>query len=644
MATVTKLTSTPAWDSGARTIGGFSGDGALVFSVGQAIGIVCGLNSQDNNASYFEIDHAFLIESTWFQVLENGVPKTSASAYSSTAVFKIERINEQVRYLVDGALVYTSATPSIGTVFGDSSLFAYQDSIIDVEVLDYADPTIDPALKEGTNYGVASLGPLATVGSDADVAVGSADLGPIQATGDELWVAQGSADLGPIGAAGADANTTFGVANLGPISASGSDALIIPEYNVGYADLGPLSAVGYEVIDTTSGSADLGPIGAVGADANVAVGAASLGPISAGGREAITNALIAAWPTWQSSILQLDSNATNVHAVFEFDWPEFEGAFVIDSNPITYAFDWPVFEGQFFGASRYQFDWPAFEGSFSIVPPKTLDFAFDWPAFEGHFDLLEGSVLSFSFDWPAFEGQFYGAVRYQFDWPAFEGSFSVLPGDVITYAFDWPTFEGHWTTGGVIPLTYSFDWPAFEGRFGRYAEAFDWPVFTGAFTFAAPVVTDADCYVVNLDTGAVTQWLTGAVTKFATAHGKLYAIVNGDLVVYDSATDNGAQIPVTLRFAQQDFGTLNAKRADVVYLECREDDGIDLSVIADETRSYPYTTPTDSARAMGTHKVKIGRGIKFHTMGLVVKNKAGGRLDLRRLEIVVQNLSPRPKT
>lgn len=126
--------SNPQFDAGARTVEELTSDGSFTFSVGQATGIVCGLNAVDLDADYLEIEHAFYIENGKVRVVENGVFKTAFSNYTTGAVFKIERIGGVVKYYVDSILKYTSLSASIGTVFLDCSLFAANDTIILGEV------------------------------------------------------------------------------------------------------------------------------------------------------------------------------------------------------------------------------------------------------------------------------------------------------------------------------------------------------------------------------------------------------------------------------------------------------------------------------------------------------------------------------
>lgn len=214
----------------------------------------------------------------------------------------------------------------------------------------------------------------------------------------------------------------------------------------------------------------------------------------------------------------------------------------------------------------------------------------------------------------------------ELSWPARELTAAGLTGGVGTAALTWPTrtLTAAGLTGGMG--TAALTWPA---RF---------------LTAAGVGATTETTYAINLTTGAVTQLLLGAFDKLVTAHGRLYGLRAGVLVRLGGDLDGAETIPATIRFAPQQFGTLQAKRLDGhVYLNLRENDGVTLTVVEDETMSWDYQTATDSAPALGTHRVKVGRGITFHSLGLTLRNRNGGRLDVGGVELPVLPLSRKPK-
>ena len=96
----------PAWDAGARTIASLAKDGCFTFSVPKsAIGVVCGLNSDDQSPSFNEIRYGFFIDKGQYSIIENGIVKTALTAFPfDNTLFKIERVDGIVRYYVDEAV------------------------------------------------------------------------------------------------------------------------------------------------------------------------------------------------------------------------------------------------------------------------------------------------------------------------------------------------------------------------------------------------------------------------------------------------------------------------------------------------------------------------------------------------------------
>jgi hypothetical protein len=218
-----------------------------------------------------------------------------------------------------------------------------------------------------------------------------------------------------------------------------------------------------------------------------------------------------------------------------------------------------------------------------------------------------------------------------------------------------PELTATGTVGGVMSVVLEVPAPILTatGIVGAIAQVVlivPSPILTASASVSpgvglpATTVALETTYTINLTTGAVTTLLLGEFTKLITAHGRLYGLRAGTLVRLDGNLDGAATIPATVRFAPHTFGTNRAKRLSTVYFDTREDDGLTLDVIPDENTTWRYQTVTDNAKAYGTHKVKIGRGLKFHTAGLVLYNRNGGRMDVGGMELLVEPLSRRPKT
>ena len=148
-------------------------------------------------------------------------------------------------------------------------------------------------------------------------------------------------------------------------------------------------------------------------------------------------------------------------------------------------------------------------------------------------------------------------------------------------------------------------------------------------------------YAVNLETGAITQVLWAAHAKLVTARGKLYGLRGTTLYELAGDTDDGDPIPATIRFAQQNWGTNAVKRVTEVYLTSREDDGVTLEIVRDEQTKWRYQTDPGAGQRYGAHKVSVGRGVTFHTAGLMLRNRDGGALTVGGIEMLTETLSRR---
>lgn len=154
-------------------------------------------------------------------------------------------------------------------------------------------------------------------------------------------------------------------------------------------------------------------------------------------------------------------------------------------------------------------------------------------------------------------------------------------------------------------------------------------------------VTGGITYAVNLTTGAVTNLLNFGFERLVTAHGgTLYGLKAGSLYAIGGDVDPGtADIAATLRFAPSTYGNIGQKRLETVYLYSRELDGLTVTPIYDEITGIAYPTIPLNRDGMRASRAYIGRGNAWHTLGLVVANRDGGKLDVGGIEPIVSNLS-----
>ena len=667
---VIRATYTPAWDAGARTIAGLTGDGRFSFSVGSVIGVVCGFSTQDVGVTYGEITHGFYLTPSGVRVIERGVFKTAFASYDAEAVFALERTGTVVRYYIDEVLIYTSTKLSEGVVYGDCSLFFYLDSILNATITPAPDRentgsaglplgafgvegdwnqglfSLGTLQSAGEECAVLTLGSLSAQGVEGDANWGHAGLGPLAVTTtDDLSTAW--LTLGALWAKGAEGDPNWGRVTLGPVTAAGWEEVLLPEYNAGAVWTGPVYAYGYEgTVDTATGDITCGALWAKGAESDPNWGNAAIGPVSAFGYSLRQQYLNAEWPEWTAEIIELVAPSYAVGDI-QLTWPSRTLFAEGEDRDATATLTWPTRTLTAYGGGSAKLTWPTrtltVAGTLESVGKAELT----WPTWALTATGLTGGLGAAELTWPARALSAYGGGTAKLTWPARTLTVAGTLEIVGTGAVRWPRWilTATGLTGGVG--TAELTWPtrtlAAEGWTGGVgAFALRWP--TRILTATGSGGLTETTYAINLTSGAVTQLLLGAFDKLVTAHGRLYGLREGVLFYLGGTTDQGTEIPVTLRFAPQQFGTYQAKRLDGhVYLNTREDDGITLTLVQDETTAWTYQTATDTAPAMGTHRVKIGRGITFHSLGLTLNNRAGGRLDVGGLELPIYPLSRRPK-
>lgn len=155
---------------------------------------------------------------------------------------------------------------------------------------------------------------------------------------------------------------------------------------------------------------------------------------------------------------------------------------------------------------------------------------------------------------------------------------------------------------------------------------------------------DGPCYAVNLATGAATTLSNFGFEKLSRAHAALYGLKSGTVYQLTGDTDPGpTSIDATIRLAPMVMPTMHLHRLHYMYIRAREVDGITAIPVYDETVGYRYDTTADARGGLRVTKVNTGNGNSWHSLGLIVKNKNGGKLDLAGVEFVINQLVRRTK-
>ena len=123
------------WNSGARSIVTRYGNCYVEFDMPAVTGVVCGLANAFTSTDPSNVAAGFFIESAGgvsrYTAVEYGVPipGVGPSVHSPTALFRIERVNGTVTYIVDGTPVHVSLTKLYGPLIVVGLMYAAPDGI-----------------------------------------------------------------------------------------------------------------------------------------------------------------------------------------------------------------------------------------------------------------------------------------------------------------------------------------------------------------------------------------------------------------------------------------------------------------------------------------------------------------------------------
>lgn len=612
MAWSTKVIPNDGWNAGARTIAYLMADGLVEFEVGQAVGIVCGLNDVDNDAGYLEIDHAFLIESGRATVIEGGVKKGGYTSYSPSATFSISRVNGVVYYYVAGSLLYTSLIPSTGAVFVDCSLYAANDSILDMRFTDHLSGSI-------------SLSNLSAFGTDLTDDYGLIVLSGLTVANEDI---PDPIRLSPLAALGSDGN--FGHISLSPLTLLND--VLVPESDYGYLTLSPLQL--QEAADVVGeGTVSFLPMNCFGTDAD-GIGFAELEPLYIDSATYIDNVFLIDIPYFTGYGLYND-------AILTIPAPILTAEATSHTSGVALTIPAPTLTTRCGAVARNTLPAPALVSTGTVQ--NLARAVLELPAPELTATGKTGTIAAAAITIPAptLETRCGATANLELLAPQLAATGRVQAIARATLELPAMQITATGTTYGRATATLEIPMPLlYAGVGNRAALEIPAPFLSATATTTSTAETT---YAINLSTGAVTQLLLGGFDKLVTAHGRLYGLKAGALTRLDGDVDGSATtIPATIRFAPQTFGTNAVKRMSDVYWSSREGDGMTMELVADERTLWRYQTPTDTAPAFGTHKIKTGRGVTFHTAGLTVRNRSGGALDIGGVELLVSPLSRKP--
>ncbi len=602
----------PNFDAGARTIAELRGDGTFSFLVDAVSkGVVCGLASLDKTATPNDILFGFFISPTGCHTVEVGESDGPTLPWSASTLFEVVRVDGVVRYYLDGTLIGTAVATNHDVIFGDCSLFANGDAIIDA--------TIDDAVAHEVNGGESTLGPIGAKGSDINIAVGFAGIGHLAVKAIPLNIV----DLGKLWATGSETPGAHGIARIGPLAAWGSDRFVAGEYNFANLGLGPLWANGHDAeVTGPQKTIGVGWLGTAGADKpDAAYGFAGVGSIAVSGAMALSSWLRIVAP---KTLVGFFATAGTESARLPVPIAIASGR----SGSLAAALPVPI--PSLIASASGEFaavDLP-------VIVPELLASAVDgtgkpFAALPVVVPLASGlsttmAAIRLPIAVPIAQGTASDTVSTFGQFPIVVPSIVARCDDEIVRAV-LPVVIPDLEAGYLVPTRL----PVIV------------PVATGHATDALPDGANRDALAalaVNLSHAGVSMPLYPGFDRLATIAGVVFGIAEGKLYRLKA-------LPVhpfaRLKTAQSELGTTARKRLDYLYAHGRLSQPVEVEIQYDENRRQRYRSVATFGNGSSVQRVKLGRGFEFWSASVALENRNGGSLNIGSLELLVQPLSKR---
>lgn len=143
-----------------------------------------------------------------------------------------------------------------------------------------------------------------------------------------------------------------------------------------------------------------------------------------------------------------------------------------------------------------------------------------------------------------------------------------------------------------------------------------------------------DIKVVNLRTGAVTEFTNHNYNSFARIGTDYYAAGATGLVKLSGATDPGnADINWQFKTGQMDDKNPDLKRLPEVLLGLRSDQRIVVTIYPDDNTSYDYNLPVVKKTTIHQHRVTPGRGMRSRYYSVGLRGKKNATLELDSMQV-----------
>ena len=251
------------WTGRARSIAAYAGAVEVTFKVPRSsVGVVVGLNTESHSTGYRDIRFAFYLSRGAVRILESGEQQAVLPAQTGGETFKIRRLNGEISYFVNDALVRSTPNDA-APMHLDAALYSGGDTV--------DEPTITPL-----SAGSAAFEPLD--GMAGLYAAGIAAFEPLESSAGMF--SRGAVAFEPLTSVASDYAYGHAEARFEPFVSTAYTASLVPSYAIADGVFVQLSSSASGLTgEIGTGQAGFEPLVALASEGSYGEGGASFEPM-----------------------------------------------------------------------------------------------------------------------------------------------------------------------------------------------------------------------------------------------------------------------------------------------------------------------------------------------------------------------------
>lgn len=194
------------------------------------------------------------------------------------------------------------------------------------------------------------------------------------------------------------------------------------------------------------------------------------------------------------------------------------------------------------------------------------------------------------------------------------------------------SYEQWTSTGrGSGAITGAASYEPWRSKTAAGFAAFEKFVATGVVSVVLPETYAVK--VVNLKTGAASEYTNYAFNSFARINGSWYGAGPDGLIRLDGTTDDGDAINWRIRTGQHDGGSVELKRLPEVPIGLRSNGKIRVRVLPNDNDYNDYMLPVVQKTTIHQHRVIVGKGMRSRYFAVELQGVENADLELDSLQI-----------